>query len=355
MSERIVRFLDASLELKAICTEWVSLRYTKEFCGAGEFRLVLPSSAAAVPEPDEYVVCEDGAIYVAEKVSKDSLTGEITVSGRGVLSLLSRRIVPQGFMQVRSVERGACYLVNRYAASVFPAPVSVAEPTSSGAVILVVEAGDLYERVVHLVSSVRKGISLTYDGTRGEFRFAVAEGADRRIANTAGNDALFLSEGFGTLAGVCEVTDRSKYANRITVRGSMSSTGAVYSTTVDARDYVFPDGFDDTFEEIREGYVKSGIGVTMFTSTDGEGNRVFDSEAYFNALRERGREELAKRRVTLSIEARLIGGAENTVEPGDICTLSTPASSVGTVRVTKVEYEFGKGKEKCVASLLAIA
>lgn len=353
MNERYVRFLDPELDFKAICTDFVSLRYTKKYCGAGEFECVLSSSSGVAVEPDDFALC-GGELYVVEKVSRSSLTGEITVCGRGALSLLSRRVVPLGFTRRRSVEAAACDLVRTYASSAFPAPIDVDTPEGSGAVALVIEAGDLLERVVRLVSSVRKGITLTWDDTRGRFSFAVTGGVDRRLSNAGGNDVLFLSEGFGTVAGVSEVTDKSKYINRVTVRGSMTSDGTVLATTVSAADYDFPDGLDDREEELREGYVKSGIGITMFTHDDGEGNRVFDRTAYFDALRERGREELALHRVSLSLEASLIASAAESAEVGDICTLSTPASDVGTVRVTELTYKYGGGRESCVARLLAL-
>ena len=353
MNERYVRFLDPELHFKAICTDLVSLKYTKRFCGAGEFECVVPAFASSLPEPDDFAVC-GGELYVVEKVSRSSLTGEIAVCGRGALSLLSRRIVPLGFTRRRSVEGEACDLVRTYAASAFPAPIDVDTPEGSGAVGLVVEAGDLYERVVRLVSSVRKGVSLTWDDSRRRFGFAVTGGVDRRLSNAEENDVMFLSEGFGTVAGVSEVTDKSKYINRVTVRGSMTSDGTVLATTVDASDYVFPDGTDDSAEALREGYVKSGIGITMFTHDDGEGGRVFDREAYFDALRERGREELALCRVSLSLEASLIGDAAESANVGDLCTLSTPASDVGTVRVTELTYEYKGDRERCVARLLAL-
>lgn len=355
MDELTVRFLDSSMKVKAICTDIVSLRFSGEFCGAGEFECVLPASAADVPEPDEYVLCGDGLIFVAERVSRSSITGEISVRGRGILSLLSRRIVPRGFMQIRSVENEACDLVRHYARSLFPAPLDIAVPTAGPSAQLVVEAGDLYERVTHLVSSVQKGVSLRWDGVAGRFEFAVFEGVDRRLANAVGNDPAFLSEGFGTIGGVSRVIDRSKYLNRVTVRGSLKSDGTVYMTSVNAEDYTFPDGRDDSTEPLREGYVKSGIGVSMFTSVDESGERVFDRDGYYAALRERGRQELALHRISLTLEASLLGGGGGDVDVGDVCTLSTPVSDVSVVRVIKKEYEYKNGRAKCTVQLQALA
>lgn len=354
MNVQSVRFLDSALTPKAICTDFISLCYTSLFCGAGEIECVLAASSEAVPETDEYILTDTGDLFVVEQVARSTVTGQIAVRGKGVLSLLSRRIVPRGYTHRYSVEAEACRIVKGYGAAVFPAPLEVETPESTPAADLVVEAGDLLERVTHLVASARKGIRLTWNEGTGKFVFAVSSGTDRRLANAGGNDALYLSEGFGTLGGVCEVFDKSRYENRVTVRGSMASDGTVYTATVNAADYTFPDGFDDSAEALREGYVKSGIGVTMFTSRDESGERIFDREGYFAALRERGRQELALHRPALTLEAILTGGAEDKAQPGDVCTISSAATGAGVVRVIKKKYEFKSGLSRCSAELLAL-
>ena len=347
-----VKLLGSDLAPRAILSDAVSLRYSKRFCGAGELRLVLPADAQAIPAPDEYVLC-GGELFVVDRVERSTLTGETVVCGRGALSMLSRRIVQVPYVHRISVEGAACALVRAYASTLFSAPLTIETPQGGDASQLVVEAGDLCERVVTLVSSVNKGVSLTYDASG--FTFAVTRGKDRRLSNSDENDAILLSESFGTIGGASETVDRSRYANKIYVRGSMTSDGNILLASVNAADYSFPDGFDDSSEPLREGYVKSGIGVTMFTTTDRYGNRVFDQNGYFDALYERGRRELADRRIAVSIEASLAGSAEDAVDTGDICTLSTPVSSATSVLVTQKEYRYENGKALCTAKLSAIA
>ena len=346
-----VKILGANLSPRAICDDAVSLRYTKRFCGAGEFELVLPANAAAVPAPDEYVLC-GGELFVAEKIDRNAENGRIAVGGRGALSMLSRRIVPRVYNVLQSVDKTACDLVRAYASSLYGAPLSIETPQSAPARQIVVEAGDLYERVVTLVMSVRKGIALTFDGEG--FDFAVTQGRERLINDPFIADPALLSESLGTIRDVREISDRSRYKNKVYVHGLVQNEPAVVLIEVSAEEYSFPDGFDDSSAPLREGYVASGIGAAMFTSTDQYGNSVFDSGGYYAALRERGRRELALHRPELTLEAKLTGGAEDDVDTGDVCTLSSGASDVTSVRVTEKEYRFANGSASCTAKLTAV-
>ena len=352
MDAPIVRALDPTMEMKALYDDFISLRYNVPFCGVGEVVLVLPGDAAAQPETEDYLLCGNNSLYVVDKITHDTQRGEITVHGLGALSMLSRCVIEAEIYQRRSIEREVNILVRDYAPSVFPASVNIASPQMSGSTELVIAPGNLYDRIISLVASVRKGVTFVWNHTLGRFEFAIPRDVDRTLGNTAGNEGVLLSEGFGTVGSVFETVDKTRYINRVIVDGATQPNGTPYTVTVNAGDYVFPDGFDDSAEAVREKYVKSGIGVSAFTSVDAGGNTVFNSTGYLDALRERGRQELALHRAERKIKVTLFDDA--CVDIGDICTLSTPICDVTRVRVTDKEYEYTKDGCRCTAELDAL-
>lgn len=353
MIERVIHFLDGELNVAAACDDYISLRFTEEFDGPGEFECVLASGSEYVPKTQDLVICGGGLVYVIERVGKNTATGELRASGRGVMSLLGRRIVP--FIQPyrRSVEKLVYLLVQSYATSAFPAPLEVGGIGQGADVDIVVEAGNLLDRLKRLAASVSKGLRLRYDPEYSKFVFELYDVKDRRLGNTAGNSPILLSESLGTVGAVSEVTDRSRYLNRVTVRGSAGQAGSYYIVTVKATDYDFPDGYDDSSEPLYEGYVNSGIGVSLYTSENENGESVFDVEGYFAALRERGRQQLALHRVRRTLTVTLTDGGED-ADVGDVCTLYTPMSDVKTARITVKEYSVKRDRITCTATLEAI-
>lgn len=350
MTEYVVCFLDAQLNVAFVCDDYISLRFTERFGAEGEFECVLAASCGYIPVADSYALCGSGRYYVIDRVERNSATGEVTVGGRGILALLGRRIVPiiQPFR--RSVERLVCHLAQSYAADAFPAPLEVGGVGQGTDADIVVDAGNLLDRMKRLATTVSKGLRLTYSPSYSKFIFELYDEKDRRLRNTAGNVPLLLSERAGTVGAVSAVTDKSDYQNRVTVRGSAGKAGAYHTVTVSASDYTFRDGYDDAAEVIREGYVNSGIGVSLYTSEDENGAEVFDSDGFFSALRERGREQLALHRVRRSLTATLTGDGRD-AQVGDVCTFFTEVSGVTSVLVTAKEYTVKDGRISCVAAL----
>ena len=350
-NERTLFFLDSALEVIEICDEVISFEYSGRFCGAGELSCEIAASDGFVPPEDGYVMCGEGFVYAVDRVTKKR--GSTEVHGRGILSMLSRRTVPRDIAANTSPEAFICTLLADHGEAAFPLPLDVVCPEYGQARQIAIEAGDLLERIVFLASSVSKGLQMEFSPTTRRFRLSIISGTDRRLSNEAGNEPAFLSELSGSVADLTQTCDRSRYINRVTVRGAETAEGETYTVTADAADFGFSDGIDDSAEAVREKYVKSGLGVSLYTSSAG-GVRVFDSAGYLAALRERARQELALHRIRSTLSAQLVGEAAESIGVGDLCTLYSASSGAKTVKVTSRTVRFRDGELSFIAELASM-
>lgn len=350
MKEYTLCFLDSDMNISAVCGDYISLRFTEEFSDEGELECIL-AHGHNIPPVDSLVTC-GGFIYVIEQIDTDTARGQVCVRGHGILSFLGRRCIPLPLPLHRSLEQTVGYLANNYAADALPAPLEVGEIGDTADSHIVVDAGNLLVRLKQLASSVMKGLRLTYSTAEGKFIFELYDRTDRRTGSTTPNDALLLSERLGTLGSVSYSYDKSDYINRVKVSASSGTAGSYTVVTVNASSYTFPDGFDDSAETIRECFVRSGIGVSLYTSEDENGNEVFDRAGYQAAIQEYGRQYLAKHRVRRILRANLPLGSDAAV--GDVCSLHTTAADVNAALITSKEYTVKSGRISCVASMTAI-
>ena len=194
------------------------------------------------------------------------------------------------------------------------------------------------------------GLRTEYDFSEGKFIFSVRTFRDRTLGSGA-DECVFLSEGFDTAAAVSTDTDLSDYRNYATVRGAQKEDGSYYTVTVSAGAYSFGDSFVDVGQARREIYVKSGIGVGIYTSVNESGAKVFDEAGYLAALRTRGRQELAAHRPKREISAQIMQSAAEGIEVGDICTLFSLAADISAVRVMGKRHIAENGQSVCSARL----
>ena len=335
MKSHIIHFLDPSLNIERICDDHVSLTYTEEFAGAGDFMCVLSLGAGYVPSVGDFVLCDGRLLYVVDSVARDTGAGTVKITGRGALSLLSRRIIPNTSGAYGRCDSLARTYINRYGLDALPAPVGFVLDNNAPMYSGTVNAGSLLEALEGLSSPWKRGISLDYSPLTGRFTFSMKAKRDRRLGSESDFDAVFLAENFGTLTFAKSTFDKSRYANSVTVRGAEKDDGTHYSVTVDAADMDFPDSFDDSASEVREGYVASGIGVGIYTTRDENNVPDFDEEAYLDALRMRGRQYLAVHRPTLTVEAGISPECAADIVPGDVCTLCSDAWDGNSATVIK--------------------
>ena len=354
MNERTLFFLDDSLSVVSVCDEVISLEYSELFCGAGDFECVVPASGAAALSPDGYVMTGDGLVYAVESIGRDSENGTAAIRAKGLLSLFSRRVIPESFAAKKTPEGCISYLAQTYGASALPGELEARFDDEGAQRDFAIESGSLTDRLVRIASSASKGLRLTYNSSRELFFLDIFDGTDKTLGGASGVEPVFLSESFGTVCGVRDISDRSRYINRVIVRGAQNSAGDAESVTVDAADCGFSDGIDDSAEKTRESFVQSAIGKSLYTTAVVLGDPIFDSAGYTAALRERGRQELSLHRVCRTLEAELIGDAPSYAEVGDICTLSSGATDVQTAQIICKTRRFRGGEQSCFARLKAL-
>ena len=352
MDERTVFLFDGELSPVSVCAAPVSLEYTELFCGAGGIKCVFPASGAPEPPQNGFIMCGGGPLYTVESVRRDGAAGTVTVEGRGILSLFSRRVVPRDFAFNLSPEECARRLVRTYALDALPALLDISVDAAGDAREIVIEAGNVLDRIARLVSSVSKGLSLGYDATRGRFSLDIGAGRDRR-PGVAESGAIVLSPRLGSVCDLSETFDRSRYFNRVTVIGSPNAAGETESVTVDATDFTFPDSFDDSAEVIRETVVRNAVSVSLYTYDTGSGT-VFDSVGFNAALTERGRAVLALSRAVHTFTAQLVSAEAKSLRPGDVCALSLGGDTPTAVQMSARAVRFHGGTQSVSATFAAL-
>lgn len=350
MKETVIRFLGKDLKIKSVCDDFVRLEYSEEFRAPGEFSCTLSLDRAYIPAIGEYALIGESALYVIEGVGRDTGAGTARISGRGILSFFSRRILPVTVKNSCPFDSAVYGLAMAYGLSAFPKSLTVKQGSAGESAVIVHEPGNLLSVMTDAVRPFSAGFRTEYDFSAEKFVFSVRTFRDRTLGSGA-DECVFLSEGFDTAAAVSTDTDLSDYRNYATVRGAQKEDGSYYTVTVSAGAYSFGDSFVDVGQARREIYVKSGIGVGIYTSVNESGAKVFDEAGYLAALRTRGRQELAAHRPKREISAQIMPSAAEGIEVGDICTLFSPASDISAVRVMGKMHVTENGQSVCSARL----
>ena len=241
-------------------------------------------------------------------------------------------------------------LAMAYGMSAFPKSLTVKQGSAGESAVIVHEPGNLLSVMTDAVRPFSAGFRTEYDFSAEKFVFSVRTFRDRTLGSGA-DECVFLSEGFDTAAAVSTVTDLADYRNYATVRGAQKEDGSYYTVTVSSGAYSFGDSFVDVGQARREIYVKSGIGVGIYTTVNESGAKVFDEAGYLAALRTRGRQELATHRPKREISAQIMQSAAEGIEVGDICTLFSPAADISAVRVMGKKHVTENGQSVCSARL----
>lgn len=349
MNGDYIRILDGELRPTVIIDDYVSLKYTAEFCGPGSFECVL-SRGRAVPALPFYVMCRDGGIFVVEERRFDEKT--ILLRGTGVLSLFGRRVIPRVSAVKSEIENAVCDLVYAYGRQALPAGIRLSGYVDGGGVDFVTEAGNLLSRITSYAASVGKGLSLTFDPEDRRFLFAVYSGTDRRLTSSVA-EPILLSDALGNIKSATAETSLDRYLNSVTVRGAERANAIPYEYTLTASQCDFGDGFDDGAYDLREGYVRSSIGVSLYTAVV-DGEEVFDLAGYSGALRERARQELAAHRPRRMVTATLPQSVAALISPGDVCSLRISGVDVTSVRVESLTRQIKENQSVCTAVLKAV-
>ena len=125
MKETVIRFLGKDLKIKSVCDDFVRLEYSEEFRAPGEFSCTLSLDRAYIPAIGEYALIGESALYVIEGVGRDTGAGTARISGRGILSFFSRRILPVTVKNSCPFDSAVYGLAMAYGMSAFPKSLTV--------------------------------------------------------------------------------------------------------------------------------------------------------------------------------------------------------------------------------------
>lgn len=257
----ILYIMNTSLEIVKVIDNASSVIWTRRYYEAGDFEIYIKADADVLPylKEDHFVKRFDsdmiGVIESVQVVTDPEKGDYITVSGRDLKSLLSRRIVWTQTNVSGTVSacinqlltdniRGLNLTVRNY---------SVTSRTMSAQYT----GNDLYKTIVDLCKTYQYGWNITLNDSN-QFEFYLYEGVDRSY-NQDVNDYVVFSPDFNNLLTTTYVTDESNLKNVALVLGEGEGvlrrrfiTGDVSGLLrrelyVDARDIT-----SDTGEEVTE-------------------------------------------------------------------------------------------------------
>lgn len=329
-----VFFLNTNFEKIGVTDTWESLIWTESYCDAGDFELYMPVNPGMsdIIQIGNYVMREDDTTRLmmieSIRLSTDAEDGDhMTVSGRSVEALLSRRIVWSQTNLSGALSACADRLVQenltnptisaRKIPGVSIQPGGIDEVT----VRKQLTGTNLLEAVSELLGTYHKGFRLTFDGSG--LTFETYQGINRSLTQSAVPHVVFQPEA-GNIITSTSIRDVSRFANTAIVAGEgegtnrkryiLGSTQAGldrYETYVDARD------------------------ISSITETG-----VLSDESYSLLLRERGDQALADAAVVEGFEAEIearcpyIYGED--YDLGDIVQIEDGYGTSVAVRITSV-------------------
>lgn len=337
----VLRIYDKAFAETGVCTAHMGLRYTEEFMGAGELRLLLPidSPSAELFVPDGYVTVPDGIMYRIDSVEKDVKKGTLTVSGRGLLSFFEG--TAEG--EERTVEGPAATLLlslARRGVANMPLTLGLASVTDGSLVKVNFDRGSLID---HMAEVCRMGgVGMRLEHRDGKLLFTPLIPRDRTKNSS---DPVKVSGEMGTFAAQQTVVDYSGYRNVAVVSGAEKEDGGRYTVTVRSDSIDVGDSFPDEDHFDRQLLVRFSVPVGDYMVEDPSlGKRVLDENAYKAAMRLSGAAALGRCRPRIQLFGSIADATGLLV--GDKVTVSDEISGFsGDALVSRMVTEYtGKGK-----------
>lgn len=296
-----IQIFTPELTLCGVCDRVLSLQATESFDGSGECSLRVPVRCApSFPLGGFLSVPGMGGGYRIEAVTEDTGDGTAHITGRGILSLFSHRVLPDGFTYSGAAEDALVGLAAAYGAAALPGTLCCISYGIPDTVEIACRAGSLLDIMLSVARRADLGLHLRLDPTAGEFVFSVRQ---------KNNGGRFLSRSLGNLLHTTRRQDLSSYANRVTVRGRNGKTLTLLAQ------YHCRDGFDDASAPVRE---------LLISATDLLPDDYDTEEAYLAALTEVGVKALHSHRPRFSASLQVDAATARDVTPGEICPLSDP-------------------------------
>ena len=296
-----IQIFTPDLTFCGVCDRVLSLTATESFDGSGECSLRIPlESASAFPLDGFLSLPGFGGGYRIESVTENTGDGTALIAGRGILSLFSHRVLPDGFTYSGAAEDALVGLAAAYGAAALPGTLCCISYGIPHTVDMDCRAGSLLDIMHSVARRADLGLRLRLDPAAGEFVFSVRQ---------KNNGGRFLSRSLGNLLHATRRQDFSSYANRVTVRGRNGK-----AVTLLAQDHC-RDEFDDSAAPVRE---------LLLYATDLLPADYETEEEYLAALTEVGVQALHSHRPRFSASIQVDAATARDVTPGEICPLSDP-------------------------------
>ena len=324
-----IRIFSPELAFSGICDRVLSGSASESFADAGRCTLRVPlGEAGRFLREGLLLVPGVRDAYVVEAVRKDGGSGTAEVSGRGVLSLFSRRALSEDVTFSGRAEQLLSLLAQQYGASALPGALSVLECGWETEVNAALGRASLLSAMRSVCVAAGVGMRLDFDADARAFVFRMTE----RTAS-----AQYLSRSAGNLRRAVRTLDYRNYFNRAIVVGNEG-----YAVTAEAAG-LFSDGVDDASEAVREVYVDgSGLAVSRYASP----------KAYCEALRAEGKRVLAAHRPQRSVTVETDERTAGALSPGDVCAVSEPRLSLfAHALCTQKTVSFSRGRHSCSVTL----
>ncbi len=288
-----IRIFDRSLTLLYVCDCALRITASESFAAPGKCAITVPIAAASQFSREGIVALSGiGAGFVVDRIQKDAAAGTAEITGEGVLSYFSRRVLPGRQKIAGAAESVMLELARSYGTAVLSAPLSTVEYGFDEAAEVQFGGGSLLSAMDTVANAAGLGMRLSV--TAGGFLFSVR----RPAAGT-----IRLSREGGQIIGGVHLTDGGTYVNQVTVIG-----GDGRWVTVSAAG-LFHDETDDKAEPLREMlYRASEITPTQY-ETD---------EKYLAALSAKGREVLAGRRPRRTAQMEITPAAAEKLTVGTL-------------------------------------
>lgn len=322
-------FFDKNLNMLGIVDYFISLRWRRKYFEAGEFEIVLPVndymmqfiSTDVIVMRNNYT--EAGIIETIE-FSDNGINEEVTISGRFLSALLSRRIVKSKINFSGNTIEGMNTIVN----AMTPLTTQWETETvtmSSPHIDFQVTYKNVYEYLCKLAEYSNMGIRVVPNVDSKVYMFEVWKGLDRTSEQSENEEYSFSDDNYNIEQGKLIMSKKTK-ANYVLVGGAGEDSSRVLVTVDDGAT-----GFDR---------------YEIFSDQKSLSNKDLSDSAYREKLKSVGEGKLSDGTFQLEVTALVQQDYKTKWNLGDIVNIKKEKWGVYTTyRIIEVEETIEDGKK----------
>jgi hypothetical protein len=327
--DSVLFFFDKELNMLGIVDYFISLRWRRKYFEAGEFEIVLPVNDYMMQFIATDVIVmrnnytEAGIIETIE-FSDNGTNEEVTISGRFLSSLLSRRIVKSKINFSGNTIEGMNTIVNAMT------PLTTQWETeqvtmSSPHIDFQVTYKNVYEYLCKLAEYSNIGIRVVPNVDSKVYMFEVWKGLDRTLEQNINEQYSFSDDNYNIEQGKLIMSEKTK-ANYILVGGAGEDNNRVLVTVNDGKT-----GFD-LYE--------------VFSDQKSLSNKDLSDSAYREKLKSVGEGKLSDGTFQLEVTALVQKDYKTKWNLGDIVNIKKDKWGIYTsYRIIEVEETIEDGKK----------